>query len=460
MSNYACHRPVIPQLLVSHNIRVRSGISLFSFVCLTFFQYIYDFLSSTDLDILENALRLVTCFAARTAQRPDPSNTNFIVPKLRLWKFATAEAVTPRQQPFPDLKSLLSNQVVIPPNWAGYHFHYYKRAPATSLNLSNTSRLSANSQFSPVTPTPKGRGESAEASQRDPESSTSSDSKTSEGWVRLYISPETVAQKGIEPTFRELVAQANMPKDDQFRLFVQLVMVSYFGDVMRREQFLRCQLHAISALGTSSSFYWTNFVASVCDANTMEKQLYSTRPEIIPQLVRLLHNDSNAGLNLRIVVLRTLRTLARNSLWASNRRSEHSRFQQILTAVDSNLNHGILMTLLRENTVLLQSRDPSPEELSYTQALHRLIREFLELPQGASNLGFAGIMPVLVDILKIERQSVWHIVVTMADLLGGLLPHHRHNQLLPLFMDADGLGALITVIKVHLTDVGTNHSDM
>jgi hypothetical protein len=192
----------------------------------------------------------------------------------------------------------------------------------------------------------------------------------------------------------------------------------------------------------------------------MEKQLYSAQPEIIPQLVRLLHNDSDAGLSLRIMVLRTLRTLARNSLWATNRRSEHSRFQQILTAVDSNLNHGILMTLLRENTTLLQSKDPSSEELQYTQALHRLIREFLEAPQGASNLGFAGIMPVLVDIMKIERQSVWHIVVTMADLIGGLLPHQRHNQLLPLFMDADGLNTVIGIIKVPFFRPNSNLSDL
>jgi len=192
----------------------------------------------------------------------------------------------------------------------------------------------------------------------------------------------------------------------------------------------------------------------------MEKQLYSTQPEIIPQLVRLLHNDSEAGINLKTMVLRTLRTLARNSLWATNRRSEHSRFQQVLNAVDSNLNHGILMTLLRENTSLLQSRDPTSEELQYTQALHRLIREFLEAPQGASNLGFAGIMPVLVDITKIERPSVWHIVVTMADLLGGLLPHQRYNQLLPLFIDADGLNTTISLIKVKYRLFDVDCSDM
>jgi hypothetical protein len=151
---------------------------------------------------------------------------------------------------------------------------------------------------------------------------------------------------------------------------------------------------------------------------------------------------------LKTIVLKTLRTMARNSVFASNRRSEHSRFHQVLNALGSSLNHGILMTLLRENVTLLQSQDPSVEEMQYSQALHRLIREFLESPQGASNLGFAGIVPLLVDILKIERGSVWSIVVNIADLLAALLPHQRHNQLLPLFMDSDGLGVIIHVIKV------------
>jgi hypothetical protein len=106
------------------------------------------------------------------------------------------------------------------------------------------------------------------------------------------------------------------------------------------------------------------------------------------------------------------------------------------------------MTLLRENVAFLHSNDPSAEEMQYAQALQRLVREFLESPQGASNLGFAGIIPLLVDILKIERASVWNIVVTVADLLSALLPHQRHNQLLPLFIEADGLGTLVRVIKV------------
>ena len=52
----------------------------------------------------------------------------------------------------------------------------------------------------------------------------------------------------------------------------------------------------------------TLITANVCDSNAMEKQLYNARPEIIQQLVRLLHNDSEAGIWLKTIVLRTLRT--------------------------------------------------------------------------------------------------------------------------------------------------------
>lgn len=257
-----------------------------------------------------------------------------------------------------------------------------------------------------------------------------------EGWIRLHISPDNIRKRDIYQTYQDLVVQANIPKDDQFRLFVQVLQAAYYQTTARREQFLRCQLYAVLSL------------ANVCDGNTLERQLYNARPEFLQQLVRLLHSDSEAGINLKTIVLKTLRTLARNSIYVTNRRSEHSRFQQILNALDSNLNHGILMTLLRENVIFLQSKDPSVEEMQYTQALHRLVREFLESQQGASNLGFAGIIPILVDILKIERPIVWNIVVTIADLLGALLPHQRHNQLLPLFIDADGYGVVIRTIKV------------
>jgi hypothetical protein len=398
------------------------------------------------LDILEGALRLVACFAARTAQRPDPSNNNFIIPKGRLWKFATGEGIGSRQSPFPDLKSVLANQVTIPSNWAGYQFHYYKRAPSSSppSTLSIPARSAANT-FSPVTPNQKPRDGGDGHKTLD---AGSVDGKVMEGWVRLYISPESVAAQSVEPVFREMVADASVPKDDQFRLYVQILIAYYYGDPIERQQFLRCQLSAISSLGLNLKNMLIS--ANVCDSNTVEKMLYNARPDLLQQLVRLLHNDSEAGVPLKTVVLKTLRTLARNSLYASNRRSEHSRFQQILNALDASLNHGIFMTLLRENVAFLQNNDPNVDEMQYAQAIQRLVREFLESPQGASNLGFAGIIPLLVEIVKIDRRSVWSIVVTVADLLGALLPHQRHNQLMPLFMEGGGLNIVIGVIKVYL----------
>lgn len=300
--------------------------------------------------------------------------------------------------------------------------------------------------MSPLTPTPKSR-DGPESQRKDRESSKDSEGRVSEGWVRLYISKEKVVEQGIEPTFQEIMSQANIPKDDEFRLFVQILMVCYYSSHNRREQFLRCQLYAVCSLGMSSAIILL-MVANVCDANTMEKQLFNARPDILQQLVRLLHTDSNAGLVLKTVTLKSLRTLARNSAYSSRHRAEVSRFHQVLAVLDSGLNHGILMTLLRENLALIQSTDLSVDQMQFSQTLHRLVREFLESPQGASNLGFAGIVPLLVNVLKIERPSVWNIVVPVADLLGALLPHQRHNQLLPLFIDADGLGVVIRVIKV------------
>jgi hypothetical protein len=192
----------------------------------------------------------------------------------------------------------------------------------------------------------------------------------------------------------------------------------------------------------------------------LEKQLYNARPELVQQLVRLLHNDSEADLPLKTIALRTLRTLSRSSLFATNRRSEQSRYHQILNALDSNLNHGILMTMLRENVTALQTSDPTHNEMEYTQALHRLVREFLESPQGASNLGFAGVLPLMVDILALERPSVWNVAVTEGDLLAVLIPQQRQNQILPLFIDAGGLGTVIRVIKVHPFIFRSNRSAM
>ena len=182
----------------------------------------------------------------------------------------------------------------------------------------------------------------------------------------------------------------------------------------------------------------------------MEKHFYSARPEIITQLVRLLHNDSEADLCLKTIVLKTLRVLARNSVSTGRQRSEFSRFHQILKSLGSNLNHGILLTLYRENVAMMQSREITLDEMYYTQALHRLVREFLETPQGASNLGFAGIVPSMVDVLRVNKKSSWNIVAALADTFANLFgrSRDRHNDLVPLFVNADGLPVVIRAIKV------------
>ena len=202
------------------------------------------------MDVIENAHRLVTCFAARNQQRNDQNNLGFQVPKNRLWKFATGEGIDSRQPPFPDLKSLLSTQVAIPQNWAGYHFHYYNRAPSSTISSASIPpRSASNTQISPLTPTPKSR-DIGEPTQRSMDSTNTSDGKTTEGWVRIHINSENVIKNGIEPTFRSLVTQANIPKDEYFGLFIQIMQAYYYSNPGRREQFLRCQLYAISSLGS------------------------------------------------------------------------------------------------------------------------------------------------------------------------------------------------------------------
>jgi len=111
--------------------------------------------------------------------------------------------------------------------------------------ISIPARTSSNLQSSPIVNPAKPR----DAGESWPKVSDASDSKSPEGWVRLQLNPENIAKNGIEPTFRELIAQASIPKDDEFRLFIQILQVYYYPHQERREQFLRSQLYAIASLG-------------------------------------------------------------------------------------------------------------------------------------------------------------------------------------------------------------------
>ena len=166
------------------------------------------------------------------------------------------------------------------------------------------------------------------------------------------------------------------------------------------------------------------------------------------QLVRLLHNDSEAELPLKSVVLQALAHLSHSCVYGAHRRVDHAHFQHILNALDSNLNHGIFMTMLRENIAFLQSTDPSLDDLQYTDSLLRLVKQFLDSPQGASNLGFAGVVPLLLEVFTLERPTVWKVATMGAEILSGLLSHNRYHQLLPLLIEAGGLATTIRVIKV------------
>lgn len=338
-------------------------------------------------------------------------------------------------------------------SWGNVRMSYYSRDAERARESSGipASRGSHNHQF-PSTPTPV-RRHSGHAGLRAGRDSTLDESpsiatpspivrsdEASRGMTVLEISNAELSSRGIEGTVKEYMD--TVPKESRYEL-LHRVRTAYalITSFETRQQLLAIRVLAI-----------TNLAYIYPEGVFQQKILFQDsdepkRLQLPYQLAEFVHlgvaGDISASTLNQTFALGCLDALARHK----------SKAADVCAALNVNVNHGILMFVIRKTVadLAIGDDDDNYENDDWRDALFSLLRT---LPNSGTRtpetLVSAGLIPMLVDILNLRTEKARRVYPRVMEFLDTYV--HPVRDALATLAAARGFDALSGLISSEAQD--------
>lgn len=318
--------------------------------------------------------------------------------------------------------------------------------------------IEAGRSSQPSTPTPLRRSSTLGGTQHTPKARAIHTEESSPLLPRTPgISEETdmSAQKVIDipqsvviaSSMRQLLDNlpSDMPADAKYEAFHRIrVAKALTGSQQSRQQILGARLLAITNLAYIHTE--SNFVEKVLRQDMDETRRY----QLVYQLAELIHPSSDgnteAPLWLQTISLALMEAIS----------SFHSRCQDVLSALNANVNHGILLYVIRKAVAGMETPQPEDggdqvsETDNWRNNLFSLTLNLSMATRVGSEMASAGLMEILVHILNIRSSvSERHHSMVLA-FLDGLI--WAYPNAFNAFFNAEGLDAVSKLVVDTVTE--------
>ncbi|KAE9376104.1 hypothetical protein N431DRAFT_333518 [Stipitochalara longipes BDJ] len=294
--------------------------------------------------------------------------------------------------------------------WGDVKVTYYPKPTAEVGSSSIQPRTpSSPSPALPITPTPARRSSnlgphgqranrqanSDESPPTLPRSSTfPSDEPPRPNFKVIEISSSKLKSTGIHTLLRENIS--GLPQELQYELLSKLrVADALITSLETRRQLLAVRLLAVTNLAYIHAE--TTFQDTVLKQDSDEPR----RLQLAYQLAELVHPPAEGD----IAVPRPLQTLAFRALDALA--GHQSKFSDVCAALNTNVNHGVLLYVVRKAVAEINENDDSTqltEEDQWREALFCLISNLANNPRTGADLVTAGMMPIVVEVLNMRTN--------------------------------------------------------
>ncbi|PTB39912.1 hypothetical protein M441DRAFT_27812 [Trichoderma asperellum CBS 433.97] len=305
--------------------------------------------------------------------------------------------------------------------------------PSTPTPLRRSSTM--NSQH-----TPKSRnaaGASDDSTVYAPRTSGFAEDHASSGQKTFELTQSVVASHSIY----ELISRCpnDMPQAAKYEAFHRLrVAKALTGSQDLRQQMLATRLLAITNLAYIHSE--SSFVEKVLRQDIDETRRF----QLVYQLAELIHPSADGAVDVPL----RLQTIALALLEAVS--SFHARCQDVLSALNANVNHGILLYVIRKAVAGMnetQAGDDSDKANEIDEWRNNLFSLTLHLSMATrvgSEMVSAGLMDILVEILNIRSVIAQRHHSMVLAFLDGLI--WTYPNAFTAFFNADGLDAVAKLI--------------
>ncbi|EWY92955.1 E3 ubiquitin-protein ligase HUWE1 [Fusarium oxysporum NRRL 32931] len=303
--------------------------------------------------------------------------------------------------------------------------------PSTPTPLRRSSTMTSQHH------TPKGRGNFDDSSPIAPRTPGVSDETTSAG-PKFYEIPQSVI---ASTSVYQLVSRtpADLPPASKYEVFHRIRASKALMDSGESRQ----KLLAVRLLAINNLAYIHN------EANFLEKVLRqdadeTRRFQLVYQLAELIHPTAHGNVDvplwLQAVALALLEAVS----------NFQAKCQDVLSALNANVNHGILLYVIRKAVAGMKEDDDSDKGNQVTQMdewrnnLFSLTLHLSMTTRVGSEMVSAGLMDILVEILNIRSSVAQRNHSMVLAFLDGLI--WSYQNAFTAFFNAKGLDAVSQLV--------------
>lgn len=377
----------------------------------------------------------------------DPTPTATPTPRAKDKSSAHAAKNTAKSHAT-DLVALATSEDKRWADWGDVKLRYY---PADSKAPQDTSAEPGRAS-QPSTPTPLRRSSTVSVTQHTPKSRSAHVDDSSPLFPRtpgMADDSDMSAQKVFDlpqsvvtaSPMKQLLEKlpTDMPPAARYEAFHRIrVAKALTGPPESRQQILGARLLAITNLAYIHTE--SNFVEKVLRQDMDETRRY----QLVYQLAELIHPSSDgtteAPLWLQTISLALMEAIS----------SFHSRCQDVLSALNANVNHGILLYVIRKAVAGMEKAEPEDEGDQVTETdnwrnnLFSLTLNLSMATRVGSEMASAGLMDILVHILNIRSSVAERHHSMVLAFLDGLI--WAYPNAFNAFFNADGLDAVSKLV--------------
>jgi E3 ubiquitin-protein ligase HUWE1 len=245
------------------------------------------------------------------------------------------------------------------------------------------------------------------------------------GAINIHLDEQTLASKSVMDVLADTMETYSVPDDEKFELMcrIRAAKVLVNGQEADRVKLVIIRLLAIAIFGHTHP---------ESDATT---SLFLYEPDLIAHIAELLQIDKGVPVRVQTTAISALDSLAHY----------RSRNQEVLTAVNAGVNHGILMALVRK-TVADVADPTSTLPQSFIDALMSFVTFISTHASGGNMVVGAGLIPLLIQMIDNKLPNRLPVVSKTMQLVDNVL--YSFTNAFNIFCTSHGVEALVNRIEV------------
>ncbi|KAK7057165.1 hypothetical protein R3P38DRAFT_3252330 [Favolaschia claudopus] len=266
-----------------------------------------------------------------------------------------------------------------------------------------------------------------EPSQSSPRKGSAAPTTTVSSAVSIHIENAVLQSKSDVDILADIVEKYSVPEAEKFELMcrIRAAIVLKHGNETEREKLVVVRLLAIGIFGHTHT---------EAQATT---SLFLYEPDLINHVAELLQTDKSIPVSVQTAAIAALDALAHY----------RNRIQEVLTAVNAGVNHGLLMALIRK-TVADVANAESTLPHSFAEALLSFVTFIASHASGGNMVVGAGLIPLLIQVIENKLPHRLPLVSKTMQLVDNVL--YSFTNAFQLFCTSRGVDVLVERIEYEI----------